>query len=163
MSLSTHKFCPTCGAQLKSAPNEGQTNSPCSGCGRIIYYDPKVAATTVIGYNNQVLLVKRGNEPGYGLWSLPGGYVDRGEIVEEAAAREVFEETGLNINITRLIGVFSQKDHPVIVIAFSGEQISGELQTSDETLAVEFFDIDVLPEMAFPRDQEIIKSWLGTA
>ncbi|GIS82123.1 MAG: hypothetical protein CM1200mP15_07550 [Dehalococcoidia bacterium] len=47
----------------------------------------------------------------------------------------------------------------MIVIAFSGEQISGELQTSDETLAVEFFDIDVLPEMAFPRDQEIIKSW----
>ena len=163
MSLSTHKFCPTCGAQLKSAPNEGQTNSSCSGCGRIIYYDPKVAATTVIGDNNQVLLVKRGNEPGYGLWSLPGGYVDRGEIVEEAAAREVFEETGLRVKITRLIGVFSQKNHPVIVIAFSGEQISGSIQTSDETLAVEFFDIDVLPEMAFPRDQDIIKSWLGTA
>ena len=163
MSLSTHNFCPTCGAQLKSVHTEGQTNSSCSGCGRITYYDPKVAATTVIGDNNQVLLVKRGNEPGYGLWSLPGGYVDRGEIVEEAAAREVFEETGLNIDITRLIGVFSQKNHPVIVIAFSGEQISGELQTSDETLAVEFFDIDVLPEMAFPRDQEIIKSWLGTA
>ena len=163
MSLSTHNFCPTCGAQLKSVHTEGQTNSSCSGCGRIIYYDPKVAATTVIGDNNQVLLVKRGNEPGYGLWSLPGGYVDRGEIVEEAAAREVFEETGLNINITRLIGVFSQKNHPVIVIAFSGERISGELQTSDETLAVEFFDIDVLPEMAFPRDQEIIKSWIDTA
>ncbi|GIS82124.1 MAG: hypothetical protein CM1200mP15_07560 [Dehalococcoidia bacterium] len=42
-------------------------------------------------------MVKRGNEPGYGLWSLPGGYVDRGEIVEEAAAREVFEEPGLNM------------------------------------------------------------------
>ena len=163
MSLSTHNFCPTCGAQLKSAPTEGQTNSSCSSCGRIIYYDPKVAATTVIGDNNQVLLVKRGNEPGYGLWSLPGGYVDRGEIVEEAAAREVCEETGLNIDIPHLIGVFSQKDHPVIVIAFSGERISGELQTSDETLAVEFFDIDVLPEMAFPRDQEIIKSWIDTA
>ena len=51
----------------------------------------------------------------------------------------------------------------MIVIAFSGEQISGSIRTSDETLAVEFFDIDVLPEMAFPRDQDIIKSWLGTA
>ena len=162
MSLSTHNFCPTCGAQLKSAPTEGQTNSSCSGCGRIIYYDPKVAATTVIGDNNQVLLVKRGNEPGYGLWSLPGGYVDRGEIVEEAAAREVLEETGLSVKITSLIGVFSQKTHPVIVIAFAGEQISGSIETSDETLAVAFFNIDDLPEMAFPRDTQIIRSWINS-
>ena len=162
MSLATHKFCPNCGHPLKPEPNESHTHSLCSRCGQTIYYDPKVAATTVISDNQQVLLVKRGNEPGYGLWSLPGGYVDRGEIVEEAAAREVLEETGLSVKITSLIGVFSQKTHPVIVIAFAGEQISGSIETSDETLAVEFFNIDDLPEMAFPRDTQIIRSWINS-
>ena len=58
-------------------------------------------------------MIRRANEPGLGLWSLPGGYVDRGELVEAAAAREVLEETGLKVNVTALVGVFSEVRHPV--------------------------------------------------
>ena len=153
------KYCASCAKALEIKTIDSTERLFCTECSRIVYYDPKVAATAVITRNNKVLLVKRGNEPGYGLWSLPGGYVDRGEIVEEAAAREVLEETGLNVDITKLLGVFSEAGHPVIVVAFQGQEISGHLQTSDETLDINFFSVDELPDLAFPRDIQIIMSW----
>lgn len=152
------KYCASCANPLEVKTIASTERLFCSECSRIVYYDPKVAATAVIIRDDKVLLVKRGNEPGYGLWSLPGGYVDRGEIVESAAAREVLEETGLKVDITRLLGVFSESGHPVIVVAFQGQEISGHLQTSDETLDIDFFSVDELPNLAFPRDIQIIMS-----
>ena len=152
------KYCASCANPLEIKTIDSTERLFCSECSRIVYYDPKVAATAVIIRDDKVLLVKRGNEPGYGLWSLPGGYVDRGEIVESAAAREVLEETGLKVDITRLLGVFSESGHPVIVVAFQGQEISGHLQTSDETLDIDFFSVDELPDLAFPRDIQIIMS-----
>jgi len=152
------KYCASCANLLEIKIIDSTERLFCGECSRIVYYDPKVAATAVIIRDNKVLLIKRGNEPGYGLWSLPGGYVDRGEIVEVAAAREVLEETGLKVEITRLLGVFSESGHPVIVVAFQGQEISGHLQTSDETLDIDFFSVDELPNLAFPRDIQIIMS-----
>ena len=79
----------------------------CPQCGRVVFYDPKVAAVCVIARDGQVLMIRRGTDLGYGLWSLPGGFVDRGEVVEEAAAREAWEETGLEVTIDGLLGLFS--------------------------------------------------------
>jgi ADP-ribose pyrophosphatase YjhB (NUDIX family) len=73
----------------------------------VVYYDPKVAATCIVERQGKVLMIRRGIQPGMGLWSIPGGYVDRGEVVEEAAAREVTEETGLEVEVERLVGLFS--------------------------------------------------------
>ena len=131
----------------------------CPQCQRVIYYDPKVAATSVIERNGQILLIRRGNQPGYGLWSMPGGYVDRGEVVELAAVREVWEETGLKIEIEHLIGLFSEQGHPVMVAAFATREVGGLLAAGDEALEVGFFPINRLPEMAFPRDQLILARW----
>jgi ADP-ribose pyrophosphatase YjhB (NUDIX family) len=122
----------------------------------VIYYDPKVAVTSVIQRSGKVLMICRANDPGYGLWSMPGGYVDRGEVVEKAAAREVREETGLEVEIERLIGLFSEAGNPVMVAAFLAREVGGVLKAGDEALAVEFFDVHDLPPLAFPRDRLII-------
>tara|TARA_B100000029_G_scaffold27978_2_gene27259 strand:+ start:344 stop:664 length:321 start_codon:yes stop_codon:yes gene_type:complete len=106
-------------------------------------------------------LIKRGNEPGYGKWSLPGGYVDRLEIVEDAVAREVYEETGLKIGLVRLIGVYSTTESPVIVIAYSTDVVRGDIVINHEVLACQYFDLDNLPELAFPRDEDIIREAIG--
>ena len=136
--------------------SEGQTRPVCPDCGRVMYYDPKLAATCVVEREGRTLFVQRGIPTGYGLWSLPGGYVDRGELVEDAAAREVFEETGLKVVAERLIGVFSQAQHPVVVVAYSAIETGGELNPGPECLDLGFFPKDALPPLAFPRDAEII-------
>jgi ADP-ribose pyrophosphatase YjhB (NUDIX family) len=157
------KFCPGCASELVVRDVHGHQRPVCPNCRRIIYYDPKVAVTSVVQRDGKVLLVRRASDPGYGLWSMPGGYVDRGEVVEEAAAREVQEETGLEVAIDGLIGLFSQAGQPVIVAAFYARETGGALSAGDEALDVGFFSLDELPALAFPGDRRIIARWLGSA
>ncbi len=151
------KFCPSCGTRLTLREDEGQTRPVCPKCGRVMYYDPKLAATCVVEREGRTLFVQRAMPTGYGLWSLPGGYVDRGELVEDAAAREVYEETGLEVVTAGLIGVFSQAQHPVVVVAYSATETGGELIAGPECLDLGFFAPGAPPPLAFPRDAEIIR------
>ena len=156
---SDDKFCPSCGSQLVVREQEGRERPTCPNCGRVIYEDPKLAATCVIQRDGLTLLVQRAMPTGYGLWSLPGGYVDRGEPVEIAAEREVWEETGLEVRAGPLIGVFSQAQHPVVVIAYGATETGGALTAGPECLDLGFFASDRLPPLAFPRDVEIIRQY----
>ena len=140
----------------------GQQRPVCPECDRIIFYDPKVAVICVVPRNGKVLMIRRGTDQGYGLWGLPGGYVDRGEVVEQAAAREVWEETGLKVEPGDLIGLFSESGDPVIVAVFVASEIGGELEPGPEALEVGFFPVDDLPELAFPRDQNVLEIWQST-
>jgi len=153
------RFCPSCAAALETTEVFGYDRPVCTDCGRVIFYDPKVAVICIVPRDGKVLMIRRGTELGYGLWGLPGGYVDRGEVVERAAAREVLEETGLEIEIEGLLGLFSESGNPVIVVAYSGRETGGTLEAGPEALEVGFFDLDRLPELAFPRDREVLASW----
>jgi len=62
------KYCPSCASPLEEKAAAGRQRPVCPNCGRVVFYDPKVAATCIVERGEQVLLVKRGNEPGYGLW-----------------------------------------------------------------------------------------------
>jgi ADP-ribose pyrophosphatase YjhB (NUDIX family) len=93
------------------------------------------------------------------MWSMPGGYVDRGEVVERAAIREVMEETGLEVEIEQLIGLFSEPGNPVMVAAFAMREIGGLLAAGEEAMDVGFFPRHRLPEMAFTGDLLILDRW----
>ena len=153
------RFCPSCAAALETKDVFGHDRPVCPDCGRIIFYDPKVAVICIVPRDGQVLMIRRGTELGYGLWGLPGGYVDRGEVVELAAAREVWEETGLEVEIGDLLGLFSESGNPVMVAVYTGRETAGTLEAGPEALEVAFFDVDQLPELAFPRDREVLASW----
>ncbi len=153
------KFCASCGTRLAIREHEGRKQPVCPTCGRVVYYDPKLAAACVIERDGQTLMVRRAVQTGYGLWSMPGGYVDRGEPVEAAAAREVVEETGLMVEVGLLIGLFSDAGNPVVVAAYSATEVGGILAPGPESLDVGFFPIDDLPPLAFPRDEQIIRRW----
>jgi ADP-ribose pyrophosphatase YjhB (NUDIX family) len=127
-----------------------------------MFYDPKVAVVCVVSRNGSILMIRRGTDQGYGLWGLPGGYIDRGEVVENAAVREVWEETGLRVKVGELIGLFSESGDPVIVAVFAASEIGGELEPGPEALEVGFFPVDDLPELAFPRDQDVLSKWQST-
>ena len=157
--LAEDKFCPSCAAALEAKEVAGRQRPVCPRCGRVVYYDPKVAAASIIEREGKVLMVRRAIQPGYGLWSIPGGYVDRGEVVEEAAVREVWEETGLKVEIQRMVGLFSEHGHPVVVAVFAAREVGGNLKAGAETLELGFFPPDGLPELAFPRDGLMLARW----
>ena len=154
------KFCPSCATTLEIKEVFEQERPVCPSCARVMFYDPKVAAICVVPRDGQVLMIRRGTDIGYGLWGLPGGYVDRGEVVERAAAREVWEETGLEVETGDLIGLFSEAGDPVMVAVYTAHETGGTLEAGPEALEVGFFRVDSLPELAFPRDRDVLERWL---
>ncbi len=156
---SDDKYCPACASPLVAKDVAGRTRPVCPQCSHVVYFDPKVAASCIVERDGRVLMIRRALQPGIGLWSIPGGYVDRGEVVEEAAAREALEETGLEVVVERLVGLFSQQGHPVIVAAFAARETGGILKAGPEAQEVGFFSLDSLPQLAFPRDTEILAEW----
>jgi ADP-ribose pyrophosphatase YjhB (NUDIX family) len=128
----------------------------------VFFLDPKVATGVVFPYDGGILLVQRAIQPAYGKWVFPGGYVDRGETLEAAALREVREESGLFVRLTRLLGAYSFPGHPVIVVAYTGEVTGGSLKIDDESLAVRPFPAAEIPwdELAFPTTVQVLRDYL---
>lgn len=153
-------YCTRCAAPLVTRALEGHDRPTCPSCGYVVYLDPKVAVAVVIGDTRGVLLVRRGIEPGAGAWSFPAGYVNRGEVVEEAAVREVLEELNLEVRLDRLVGVYSQAHEPVVLVVYSGSIIGGELAPDNvEVREVGYFPQNALPPLAFPHDPHILADW----
>lgn len=155
-------FCATCGAPTERRLVEGRLRPACTGCGQITFLDPKLAVAAIIAREGRILLGKRG--PGTrapGKWSFPAGFVERGEVVEAAAAREVFEETGLTVRIGPLVGLFSEAGEAVALAVYAAEVDAGEAAANDDLTEVGWFALDALPELAFARDTRIIAAWRG--
>jgi len=95
------EFCPMCGGKCKSLnlKEHEPTRLVCSECDFIFYLDPKLVACAIVESEGKIVLLKRDIEPQKGKWVMPGGYVDRGEVVEAAALRETEEECGLKIKL----------------------------------------------------------------
>ena len=96
----------------------------------------------------------------YDLWNLPGGTMENGESPWDGLKREVKEETGLNVKVTKLIGVYSKPDKNEIVFSFLCEKESGEITTTDEARSVEFFNFENLPTKTVPKQVERIEDAL---
>ena len=124
------------------------------------YRNPIPTADILILRDNQIVLIKRKNPP-YG-WALPGGYVEEGESVENAAIREAKEETGMDVQLDSLFYVYSDpkrdpRQHN-IAIAFTAHA-DGEPAGSDDAAEAKYFDLDKLPELAFDH-ATVIKDYL---
>jgi 8-oxo-dGTP diphosphatase len=131
----------------------------CPGCGTVHFDDPKVAVGVVADRDGAILMTRRNHEPKLGAWSFPSGYVDAYEQVEEAAVREAHEETGLDITIERLLGVYQEPGSRVIFLAYAASAGPGEPVAGEECFEVRFFPPHALPPPAFHHDQEIVRAW----
>ncbi len=118
----SYRFCPLCGATLgMRVVKPGESERPaCTACDFVWFVDPKIAAGCIVETPDGIVLVRRGIEPAYGKWVFPGGYVDHGERVEDAARRETREESCLEVRITLAPNVYSYSGRPVIVVVFTG-------------------------------------------
>jgi ADP-ribose pyrophosphatase YjhB (NUDIX family) len=155
-------FCPRCG---RSADVDFPQRITCRHCGYGAYYNPKpVAGVIPIAEDGRIVLLRRGFEPGKGKWTFPGGFVDLGESVEEAACREMREELEIGVELRRLVGVYSRPDDRVILIVFKGT-ITEQPHTTPEAVEVEAFTQDSIPwhELAFWSTEPALKACVGQA
>jgi ADP-ribose pyrophosphatase YjhB (NUDIX family) len=158
---SGYRFCPRCGGVLEARLlKAGEPERlVCVGCTFVFYLDPKVAVGTIIlNAEGHVLLVRRAIEPGYGKWVFPGGYVDRGEPVRTAAVREAREESGLVVQLERLVDVFSYPGRAPVVIVYLATVVGGAVACDDEGLEARFFEPVDIPwsDLAFRSTYEAL-------
>jgi ADP-ribose pyrophosphatase YjhB (NUDIX family) len=157
-------YCIRCGTPLEDRSVFNKVRRACPACDYIHFPDPKVAAAAFVHEGERVLLVRRAVTPERGKWALPAGYVDAGEDPRAAAIRETLEETGLQIEIVRLLDVLynrpnSGPDGASIVIVYEGRVIGGALYAHDDADEACWFAADALPELAFASTRLVLDAW----
>ena len=166
MTLKTKKFCHYCSTPLEERHIEGRKRLYCVTCQLPIYENPVPAACVVLVDDQQrVLLVKRNVAPKEGQWCLPGGFIECGETTEQAALRELQEETGLTGRIHSLIGVTTSPGtlyRSIIIVGYVVTHFSGSAEAGDDASAVGFFNQKDLPEIAFESHRSFIRLYYST-
>jgi ADP-ribose pyrophosphatase YjhB (NUDIX family) len=134
----------------------------CGECGFVFYLGPKLVAGAIFEMDDGIVLIQRAIEPGYGRWTFPGGFVERGETAETAAERETLEETGVEIETSGIIGLYTYEGQIPAIAVFVARAVGGKLAPLDETLAVKSFPRDGLPweAMAFPSTEQALKDYV---
>ena len=103
------KFCPACGQPVEMKVPEGDhlPRAVCTACGTIHYENPRIIAGCVIEVDTRILMCKRAIEPRHGFWTIPAGFMENGESVQQAAAREAMEEALAHVQIGSLLAIVS--------------------------------------------------------
>jgi 8-oxo-dGTP diphosphatase len=153
-------FCPRCGERAEVAFPRSLT---CPHCGYGAYYNPKpVAAAIPRDGAGRIILLRRAFDPGAGLWTFPGGFVDLGESVEDAARRETREELEIDIELQELVGVYSRAEDRVVLVVFAATAL-GTPATTEEATEVRAFAPHTLPwnELAFWSTERALRDALA--
>jgi ADP-ribose pyrophosphatase YjhB (NUDIX family) len=161
-----YRFCPRCGTALEQRllkPTE-PPRLVCPSCGFIFYIDPKIAVGTIIrSAESGIVLVRRAIEPGYGKWVFPGGYVDRGELLTDAAIREAREECGLHVRLDGLVNIYSYAGRTPVIVVYAATAVGGSLVADDECLETAEFVPAAIPwqDLAFRSTHDGLRDYLA--
>ena len=147
-ALRDARFCPRCAAEAEVRP---PTSLRCPACGYQLYLSPEpVACAVPRDAEGRLWLLRRALHAGAGRWTFPGGFVELGESVEEAAHRETREEMGIEVELGPLVGVYSRSEERIVLVVFEATAL-GTPVPSEEASEVRAFAPDELPwdELAF--------------
>lgn len=156
------RFCSRCGASLAEREVFGRRRPACPACGFVVFVDPKVACAALVERGGRVLLVRRRNEPGRGLWCLPCGFAEADEPPEEAARREALEETGLAVTVGALAGAYHYTDDPRgagILLVYLASCAEGAPEAGDDADDVGFFAPEALPPISHHTHRRALAAW----
>ncbi|MHB8067725.1 MAG: NUDIX domain-containing protein [Desulfobaccales bacterium] len=155
-----YRFCPCCGGPLETRLRGDRDRLVCKKCRRVLYVNPAVGVAVVVRRGEQILWGRRNRGPYPGAWCLPCGYVEWGEDLRAAAAREFREETGLLVEVGEVLAVHSNFHDPerlTVGVWFAGRVVGGTLQAGDDLDEVRFYPLDAPPApLAFPTDALVL-------
>lgn len=161
----TLRHCSHCGEQLelRPVPGEERERLVCPN-GHITYVNPRLVVSTFpVTEDGRILLIRRGLEPGRGLWAQPGGFLEVDETPSEGAIRETREETGLDVGLGEIVGLYARLEAAVIVLAYEARIVGGEARTGPEATEIIAFRPEELPwpEIAFRTTYWALVDWLA--
>lgn len=159
------KFCNNCGAvvALRIPPGDTHARHVCDACGTIHYQNPKIVAGCLPVWEDKVLLCRRAIEPRYGLWTLPAGFMEKGETTLEAAMRETLEEARAKVEIDGLCTLFNLPHIDQVYLLYRGRLLDLDYAPGEETLEARLFSEAEIPwqEIAFRVIQETLKLYFA--
>ncbi|TRX73197.1 NUDIX hydrolase [Pseudomonas mangiferae] len=148
------KFCNQCGSPVcqRIPSGDNRLRYVCDGCQAIHYQNPRVVAGCLPVWQGRVLLCRRAIEPRRGYWTLPAGFMENGETLAQAAARETLEEAGAPVKDLALYMLFDLPHIDQVYLFFRAELADGTYAVGEESLEVRLFDEQEIPwsELAFP-------------
>lgn len=163
------RFCHRCGALLDWANRAGddRPRQICTACDWIHYHNAKPCAGALVEQHGRLLLLQRAIEPYLGCWDIPGGFLEADEHPEAGAIREVREETGLEIELIELFGIYIDRygyedegDH-CLNIYYSARPVGGRAQPADEAADLAWFPPNQLPTtIAFHHARQVLSDWV---
>jgi len=157
-------FCNFCGKELGIDLLDAKERQVCQNCKEVYYENPlPVASVILTNRDRETLLVKRGNEPFRDMWCLPVGFAETGESIEDAALRELREETGIMGKIVQLVDVCSHTNPlygELLVVTFEAEKVGGLEMAGDDASECRYFPVMNLPKLAFDSQERAIQKYI---
>jgi 8-oxo-dGTP diphosphatase len=158
------KYCSQCGAPVETRFVEDRPREVCPKCDEIFYRNPlPVASALVLNKDREILLVRRKRDPERGMWCLPIGFAELAETIEEAAVRELREETGIHGRVLRLLDADSVESDfygDLLVVTFEMEKTGGVERAGDDAEEVGYFPAEQLPPLAFSSNEKAVAACL---
>ena len=156
-------FCSRCAAPVvrRVPPGDDRPRHVCDACGTIHYQNPKIVAGCVPEHEGGILLCRRAIEPRSGLWTLPAGFMENGETMEEAAVRETLEEANARVEVEALFACLDIPRINQVYVMFRGRLAHGSFSPGAESLDARLFDEADVPwdEIAFPAITRTLELW----
>jgi ADP-ribose pyrophosphatase YjhB (NUDIX family) len=158
------KFCADCGhtVERKVPAGDHLPRYVCPACGTVHYQNPKIVAGCVPEHGRQILLCRRAIEPRRGYWTIPAGFMENGESVQAAAAREAMEEALANVKIGSLVAIVNVLRAHQVHIMFRAQLLDTSFGVGPESLEVGLYDETEIPwpQIAFPSVQFALERYL---
>jgi len=168
MNPGEWKYCPRCRGELLRRVPEGDDRPRlvCAECGTVVYENPAPCVCAIVESGGKILLTKRAVEPARGKWDLPGGYIEAGETPEQTLHRELAEETGIEVEITALLGFFvdtyGDGGTDTLNISYLATRKGGQERPGSDVAELAWFEPAEIPgpdALAFKNTREAIRAW----